>query len=422
MAQIVGGFAVSHTPTIAFAQDAGKQDDPVWKPIFDGFQPVKDWLAEVKPDVIVYVYNDHMTSFWMQHYSHFAIGIGEEYAAADEGGGPRRVPSIKGDPDLAQHIAFGMVADDFDLSYWQGMGLDHGAFSPLSVLLPHSEEAGWPCRIVPLQCGVLELPIPRARRFWNFGRSLRRAIQNYPADIKVAIAGTGGLSHQVHGERCGFNNVAWDHEFMDRLATDPESLIDIPVGELVKLGGMEGAEIVMWMLMRGALAPKVKELHRSFFLPSMTSIASMLFEDAEPDPSPESVAAYGERIYADVAPALGLEGTYPFTITRSAKAWRINNFLHSIVRPEFRARFKDDFEALADEHALTAEEKTLIRDLDWIGMIHYGVIFFNLEKLAPVVGLGNIDVYAAMKGMTVEAFQKTRNAAINYSVEAEPAE
>ncbi len=420
MARIVGGFAVSHTPTIAFAQDAGKQDDPLWKPIFDGFQPVKDWLAHVQPDVIVYVYNDHMTSFWMQHYSHFAIGIGEEYAAADEGGGPRRIPPIKGDPEFAQHLAFGMVADDFDLSYWQGMGLDHGAFSPLSVLLPHSDEAGWPCKIVPLQCGVLELPIPKARRFWNFGRSLRRAIQNYPADIKVAIAGTGGLSHQVHGERCGFNNVAWDHEFMDRLANDPQSLIDIPVGELVRRGGMEGAEIVMWMLMRGALAPTVNELHRSFFLPSMTSIASMVFEDAEPDPSPETTEAYAARIYADVAPALELEGTYPFTIIRSAKAWRINNFLHSIVKPEFRARFMADFEALATEHALTEEEKALIRNLDWIGMIHYGVIFFNLEKLAPVVGLGNIDVYAAMKGMTVPEFQKTRNAPINYSVEADP--
>jgi gallate dioxygenase len=421
MAEIVGGFAVSHTPTIAFAHDAGKYDDPVWAPIFKGFEPVKQWLAEKKPDVIIYVYNDHMTSFWMQHYSHFAIGIGAEYGAADEGGGARKIPPIKGDPDLAQHIAFGMVADDFDLSYWQGMGLDHGAFSPLSVLLPYTQDGGWPCRIVPLQCGVLELPIPKARRFWNFGRSLRRAIQNYPKDIKVAIAGTGGLSHQVHGERCGFNNVAWDHEFMERLANDPEPLTRMQVGELVKLGGMEGAEIVMWMLMRGALAPKVNKLHQSFFLPSMTSIASMVFEDAEPDPSPESQEDYAKRIMWDVEPALGLEGTYPFTVGVSARAFRINKFLHTIVEPDFRKRFKEDFEALASEHGLTEDEKRMIRELDWIGMIHYGVIFFNLEKLAPVVGLGNIDVYAAMKGMSVPDFQKTRNAAINYSVEAEPA-
>jgi gallate dioxygenase len=421
MAEIVGGFAISHTPTIAFAHDAKKHDDPVWKPIFDGFEPVKQWLAEKKPDVILYVYNDHMTSFWMNHYSHFAIGIGEEFCPADEGGGARKVPPIKGDPDLAQHIAFGMVADEFDLSYWQGMGLDHGAFSPMSALFPFSDEDGWPVKIVPLQCGVLQFPVPKSRRFFNFGRSLRRAIQNYPKDIKVAIAGTGGLSHQVHGERCGFNNPEWDHEFMDRLHKDPEGLLDIPMGELARLGGMEGAEVVMWLLMRGALAPKVNKLQQSYFLPSMCAIATMVLEDAEPDPSPETKEEYAERIYRDIAPALELEGTYPFTIERNVKAWRMNSFLHRIIEPDFRARFMTDFEALAEEAQLTEEEKQLLRDRNWIGMIQYGVIFFNLEKLAPVVGLGNIDVYAAMKGLSVPEFQKTRNAAINYSVQAEPA-
>jgi len=421
MAEIVGGFAISHTPTIAFAHDAKKHDDPVWKPIFDGFEPVKQWLAEKKPDVILYVYNDHMTSFWMNHYSHFAIGIGEEFCPADEGGGARKVPCIKGDPELAQHIAYGMVADEFDLSYWQGMGLDHGAFSPMSALFPFSDADGWPVKIVPLQCGVLQFPVPKSRRFFNFGRSLRRAIQNYPKDIKVAIAGTGGLSHQIHGERCGFNNPEWDHEFMDRLHKDPEGLLDIPMGELARLGGMEGAEVVMWMLMRGALAPTVNKLQQSYFLPSMCAIATMIFEDAEPDPSPETKEEYAKRIYRDIAPALELEGTYPFTIERNVKAWRINNFLHRIIEPDFRARFMSDFEALAEEAKLTDEEKQLIRDRNWIGMIQYGVIFFNLEKLAPVVGLGNIDLYAAMKGLSVPEFQKTRNAAINYSVQAEPA-
>ena len=150
MAEIVGGFAVSHTPTIAFANDANKYDDPVWTPIFEGFEPVKDWLREKKPDVIFYIYNDHMTSFYMKHYSQFALGIGEVYEPADEGGGKRNIPPLKGDPELAQHIAFGMVADEFDLSYWQGMGLDHGAFSPLSVMLDYTMEDGWPCKIIPI--------------------------------------------------------------------------------------------------------------------------------------------------------------------------------------------------------------------------------------------------------------------------------
>ncbi|MGC1270662.1 MAG: gallate dioxygenase [Croceibacterium sp.] len=416
MARIVGGFAVSHTPTIAFAHDANKQDDPVWAPIFQGFEPVKEWLRETKPDVIVYIYNDHMTSFNPRHYSQFALGIGEVYEPADEGGGQRDVPPLKGDPELAQHIAFGMVADEFDLSYWQGMGMDHGAFSPLSVMLDY-DEGGWPCKIVPIQCGVLELPIPSAKRFWKFGRSLRKALQNYPKDIKIAIAGTGGLSHQVHGERCGFNNTAWDMEFMERLEKDPEGLLNIPIAKLAELGGMEGAEIVMWMMMRGALSKKVNKLHQSYFLPSMTAIATLLFENDPDEPvDDETHDEYMTRIMWDYADAAGLEGTYPFTIERSVKGWRMNEYLHSLTDPAKRQAFQADRNASLAAADLTDEERALIRDLKWIEMIHYGVSFFMLEKLAAVVGVGNIDVYAAFKGLSVPEFQKTRNAAINYGV------
>jgi len=415
MAKIIGGFAVSHTPTIAFAHDANKYDDPVWAPIFEGFRPVKEWLAEQKPDVIFYVYNDHMTSFFT-HYSHFALGVGEEYAPADEGGGQRDLPAIKGDPDLAQHIARVMVANEFDLAYWQGMGLDHGAFSPLSVLLDY-DASGWPVRLVPLQCGVLQHPIPSAKRFWDFGRSLRRAIQSYPKDIKVAIAGTGGLSHQVHGEGCGFNNPEWDAKFMELLANDPKSLLGKTVVDLAKLGGWEGAEVVMWLLMRGALSTKVKKLHQSYFLPSMTAIATMLFEDLGDDAPPtESDEALRARATHELAGAEELAGTYPFTIERAVKGFRINHFLHRLIEPDFRKRFVEDQEGLFAESDLTDEEKELIRSRNWIGMIHYGVIFFMLEKMAAVLGIGNIDVYAAFRGMTVPEFQKTRNAAITYSV------
>ena len=73
------------------------------------------------------------------------------------------------------------------------------------MLLPH--EPDWPVPIVPLQVGVLQFPIPSARRCYKLGQSLRRAIESYPEDLKVAIVATGGLSHQVHGERAGFNNT-----------------------------------------------------------------------------------------------------------------------------------------------------------------------------------------------------------------------
>jgi gallate dioxygenase len=153
MATIVGAIASSHTPTIGFALDTNKQSDPNWAPIFEGYAPVRQWLAAKKPDVLFFIFNDHITSFFFDHYSHFALGVGDSYPVADEGGGPRRLPPVKGHPKLAAHIASGLVADEFDLSFFQGKGLDHGCFSPLSVLWPHDPD--WPGAIIPLQVGVL---------------------------------------------------------------------------------------------------------------------------------------------------------------------------------------------------------------------------------------------------------------------------
>jgi gallate dioxygenase len=414
MATIVGAIATSHTPTIGFALDTHKEKDPNWAPIFEGYEPIRAWLVEKKPDVLFFIFNDHVTSFFFDHYSHFALGVGESYPVADEGGGPRRLPPAKGHPKLADHIARGLVADEFDLSFFQGKGLDHGCFSPLSVLWPH--EPDWPGAIVPFQVGVLQVPGPSASRCYKLGKSLRKAIQNYPEDLKVAIVATGGLSHQVHGERAGFNNTEWDMEFMDRLEKDPESLTRITTAEYAERGGWEGAEVIMWLIMRGAMAPRVRKLHQSYYLPSMTAIGTLIFEDDVVDVSDESPAAYLDRISHEVAGAEKLEGTYPFTLDLSVRAYRLNSFLHDLIIPEQRKKFLEDEEATFEEAGLTDEERALVRNRDWRGLIHYGVIFFMLEKLGAVVGTTNLHIYAAMRGESLEDFQKTRNAQVLYSV------
>ena len=227
--------------------------------------------------MLFFIYNDHITSFFFDHYSHFALGVGEKFWVADEGGGARKLPPIKGHPALARHVANGLAADEFDLSFFQEKGLDHGCFSPLSLLWPHEKE--WPGAIVPLQVGVLQLPIPTARRCFKLGRSLRKAIESFPEDIKVAIVGTGGLSHQIQGERAGFNNTPWDMEFLELLEKDPEKLTELTIADYATKGGMEGSEVIMWLVMRGALAPKVKKLHQAYYLPSMTPIATVIFEN-----------------------------------------------------------------------------------------------------------------------------------------------
>src|SRR5690606_8660699 len=207
MARIVGGIGASHSPTIGYAKDTGKQNSPAWKPIFEGFDHIRAWVKDKKIDVLFMIYNDHITSFFFDHYSAFALGIDDRYAAADEGGGPRDVAPARGHLGLSQHIALSMMADEFDLSVFQGKPVDHGILSPLSML--GDEQGPWAGQIVPLQVGVLQFPIPSAKRLWKLGKTLRKAIESYPEDLNVALMATGGLSHQVHGERAGFIDEAW---------------------------------------------------------------------------------------------------------------------------------------------------------------------------------------------------------------------
>ena len=178
MARIIGAVACSHTPTIGFAFDKNKQDDPVWAPIFKAFEPVQRWLSERQPDVLFFIYNDHVSSFFFDHYSAFALGVGERHAVADEGGGARDLPPLAGHPALARHIGRSLVADEFDMSFFQDRALDHGVFSPLSLLCPHRPE--WTVPVIPLQVGVLQSPVPSARRCYRLGQALRRAIESYP--------------------------------------------------------------------------------------------------------------------------------------------------------------------------------------------------------------------------------------------------
>lgn len=401
MAQIIGGVGTSHTPTIGFALDAGKQQDPSWAPIFEAYEPLKAWLAREKPDTVFVIYNDHVTSFFFDHYSAFALGIGDQFAPADEGGGPRRLPAMEGDPALARHIGEQLMAAEFDLSFFQRRPLDHGAFSPLSLLFDHQQS--WPVKLIPLAVGVLQNPVPTARRCWKLGQALRLAIESYPEDRKVAIVATGGLSHQVHGRRSGFNDSDWDRQFIDLLIDDPETLARMGQAELAMRGGWESSEVIMWLIMRGALAASPKVLSRDYYLPSMTGIATLLLENRAGIPGLKPVAALDR---ATIAPP----ASQPFTLDLSVRNYDLNHFLQQMVVPSHREAFLEDEEASLAASGLPSSDQDLIRRRDWPGLIERGAIFFGLEKLAAVLGLTNAHVYAAMRGETLAQFQASRNA------------
>ena len=278
MARITAGVATSHVPAIGAAIDLGKTEQPYWQALFKGYEYVKAWIKQQKPDVIFLVYNDHATAFDMNFIPTFAIGCAPEFKPADEGWGARPVPTVKGHPQLAAHITQSLIQDNFDLTVINKMDVDHGLTVPLSLVFGQVEE--WPCLIIPFAVNVVLYPPPSGQRCYDLGKALRKAIESFPEDLNVQVWGTGGMSHQLQGPRAGLINQAFDNDFLDRLIDDAEDLAKIPHINYVREAGSEGIELVMWLIMRGALNDQVELKHRFYHVPaSKTAVGHLVLEN-----------------------------------------------------------------------------------------------------------------------------------------------
>ncbi|WP_020394623.1 class III extradiol dioxygenase subunit beta [Thiolinea disciformis] len=278
MARITAGVATSHVPAIGAAMDLGKTEQPYWQPLFKGYEYVRQWIKEQKPDVIFLVYNDHANAFDMNFIPTFAIGCAPEFKPADEGWGARPVPIVKGHPALAAHITQSLIQDNFDLTVVHKMDVDHGLTVPLSLVFGQVE--AWPCLIIPFAVNVVLYPPPSGQRCYDLGKALRKAIESFPEDLNVQVWGTGGMSHQLQGPRAGLINQAFDNDFLDRLIDDAENLAKVPHINYVREAGSEGIELVMWLIMRGALNDEIELKHRFYHVPaSNTAVGHLVVEN-----------------------------------------------------------------------------------------------------------------------------------------------
>jgi protocatechuate 4,5-dioxygenase beta chain len=279
MARIIGGIGSTHVPAIGNAIAKGLQQDPYWKPFFDGFPPAREWLAQVKPDVAVVVYNDHGLNFFLDKIPTFAIGAASEYQNEDEGWGLPVAAPYPGDPAFSWHIIESVVADDFDITMCQEMLVDHALAIPMSLLWPGPDNR--PVRIVPVEVNTVQHPLPSMARCLDLGRSLGRAIESYPQDLNVVVIGTGGLSHQLDGERAGFINKKFDLMCMEKIVDEPEALTRYSITDIVEQAGTQGVEILNWMVMRGALTGQVSKLHSNYHVPISNTASALLVMDNE---------------------------------------------------------------------------------------------------------------------------------------------
>jgi protocatechuate 4,5-dioxygenase beta chain len=279
MARVTAGVAMSHVPAIGAALDNGKSAESYWAPLFEGFEFSTRWIAEHPPDVVFLVFNDHASAFSLEMIPTFAIGCAESFSPADEGWGPRPVPTVVGYPELAGHIAQSVIQQDFDLTIVNRMDVDHGLTVPLSLMFGRPRQ--WPCRVIPFAVNVIQYPPPSGQRCFQIGKAIRHAIDSFDEDLTVQVWGTGGMSHQLQGPRAGLINKEFDRRFLDGLVSDPETIARMPHIEYIREAGSEGVELVMWLIMRGALAPDVREIHRFYHVPaSNTAVGHLILENA----------------------------------------------------------------------------------------------------------------------------------------------
>ena len=278
MAKIVGGIGSSHVPSIGKAYDMGQQDEADWKPLFDAYKPVQQWLAALKPDIAIVVYNDHGGSLFFDKYPTFAIGAADSYGIADEGWGTRPLPPMKGDAAFSWHLCEELVYNEFDITVCQELEVEHGFLVPMHMCFPHDPD--WPVTTVPVAVNVIQHPLPTALRCYKLGQAIRRAVEACERDLRVVILGTGGLSHQLNGTRFGHINPDWDQDFLDKIEADPLILTKLTHQEIMEQAGAEAVEMIMWLTMRGALSENITRVHRNYYAPMATGMGLIAFEDA----------------------------------------------------------------------------------------------------------------------------------------------
>jgi aromatic ring-opening dioxygenase catalytic subunit (LigB family) len=277
MAQVIGGFGVSHSPSMGYEYDKGiaGKFDPRWKIWFDGLQPVKRWLADARPDQIVIVYNDHLNHFTFEAYPTFALGVADVFPQADEGFGLRPFPSLKGDTQFGWHVANYLVRHEFDLTICEDMKIDHGIYS----WLPYVATPPWPAPVLPLAVNMVRHPIPTSVRLRRLGEAIRAAIASYPGNARVAVIATGGMSHQISGARFGMANEEWDRYFLAHLKDDLDRLVAVPQEEMMRIGGTEASELALWFAMRGALSDVVHHVYDFYTFPQITGCGVIVFDE-----------------------------------------------------------------------------------------------------------------------------------------------
>lgn len=244
MAKLVGAIALSHI--LAGRSAAQEQAERV----FAGMKEVGEHAAGLAADVIVFVTCDHMANFGTDLETPFTVGVGEQYVSL----GDMDLPSVPvaGAPEIARGLAKSAALQGFDLAVTRKIRPDHGVMIPRLFVDPKGQTP-----IVLLNINVNMDPAPSPHRCWKLGKAVGEFIAGWPEDKRFLLVGTGGLSHWILQPQMGRINAEFDRSFMASITSgDAESLSRMSLDELEKETGNGGLELVTWLCVAGAVAPR----------------------------------------------------------------------------------------------------------------------------------------------------------------------
>ena len=246
MGTFAGAFASSHGPLIV--RDWDKLDAPLQERFTRDFRELGKRIATANPDVLVVISPDHWVNFFLNNLPSVCIGVG------DENDGPPEpfmstfpYKTLPGDAAFGQHLLSTALEHDFDPSASYRLTLDHGFCIPLwRMELPKLP------RIVPIVLNALQEPMPTVRRAMQLGRMIAAAVASYPDDVRVAVLGTGGLSHSIGETTMGDIDETFDRAALEAMRGHDDAHVAAAITEALAHTGNGSQEVRCWMVAAGA--------------------------------------------------------------------------------------------------------------------------------------------------------------------------
>jgi aromatic ring-opening dioxygenase catalytic subunit (LigB family) len=245
MGKIVAAFSCGHTALMIRRFEAA---DPQQRArVMEAFAEVGRRLAQARADALIVVGTDHLKTFFFDNMPAFCLGVGEECRAWGEGGVPKY--TVKVHQPLARAILRGCIERGFDLASSEEMPLDHGFMTPLHFIRPEMD-----IPIIPLFQNCSAPPQPGPERCYRLGQAIRAAIEELGGDQRVALLGTGGLSHWVGHPQMGTINADFDRHILELIQEGRErELTSLKFRDVEEKAGNGANEIRNWITVLGAV-------------------------------------------------------------------------------------------------------------------------------------------------------------------------